>query len=476
MPKEASANGLPPVMRNEIKQAILELPHKNGDTLPSVRKLMDTFSASSGTIQTILKRMVQENLVYSIPGKGYFWGTAPSASDFANLLSQKAARETVMDRLEKAFANDWEKGVLNPSKPLPLSKELAERYNVSQTNLRKFLTQKVNAGILQHRGRQYRFTPPQKERDALNFSEIIFVTRCNSMGGFTAESERELDFLRFVYQTAGELGYKLILLGINEESGKLIDRSGEVRTLANYPNAIGAVLSTLLVQKPQALLQIFFNVEFPVSVWWEHPLTEIPKRYLQKLNWAFFNSTFGDIPGKQLGSHLMQKGFRRVCYFSPYHNSSWSKDRLAGLKSSGLEVREFVDDEYASPWDFKEIARNRVSMQSIEIYARNLVKEKLAKFSESVNPETDCWVCVNDEVAGIYCEMNDEGTCKIPGPKTNPRIYAFDNSAESYLLRIASYDFNTSALVKQIFYYIGNPDGFSNKRKIHQILGQVIEK
>ena len=53
---------------------------------------------------------------------------------------------------------------------------------------------------------------------------------------------------------------------------------------------------------------------------------------------------------------------------------------------------------------------------------------------------------------------------------------AFDNSMESYLLRIPSYDFNTDALVEQIFYYISSPSAFDGIKKIHHILGNVVEK
>ena len=306
-------------MRDEIKQAILQQELKDGEMLPSVRKLMKTFGVSSGTIQGVLKQLSEEGLIYSIRGKGFFWGKAPDANDLAQMLSKTVHRETVLERLEREFSTDWEKGFLDPNRNLPLAKELSDRYNVSQTILRKFLIHKVNQGILVRRGRLYAFASPLKTKTVKNFSEILFVTRCNSWGGFTAESERELDFLRLVYQTAGEQHFKLILLGINEESGKLIDRSGKVCHLTDYPNAIGAVLSTLLVQNPHALLQLFYGVKYPVSVWWEHPLQNIPPRFLSKNNWAFFNSTFGEIPGQQLGKYLLQKGFKKVCYFSPYH-------------------------------------------------------------------------------------------------------------------------------------------------------------
>ena len=177
-------------MRDEIKQAILQQELKDGEMLPSVRKLMKTFGVSSGTIQGVLKQLSEEGLIYSIRGKGFFWGKAPDANDLAQKLSKTVHRETVLERLEREFSTDWEKGFLDPNKNLPLAKELSDRYNVSQTILRKFLIHKVNQGILVRRGRLYAFASPLKAKTVKNFSEILFVTRCNSWGGFTAESER----------------------------------------------------------------------------------------------------------------------------------------------------------------------------------------------------------------------------------------------------------------------------------------------
>lgn len=310
---------------------------------------------------------------------------------------------------------------------------------------------------------------------------MIFVTRCNSWGGFTPESERELDFLRLVYRKAGAERYKLSLLGINDETGKIVDRSGKERRLSDYPNAVGAVLSTLLVQRFQPLLNFFADAKYPVAVWWEHPEDAVPKTFLRKLNWTFFNSTFGENPGQETGRYLMSQGVKEINYFSPYHNSSWSKDRLMGLLTSGLQVHPYADDEFASPWDYKEIARKNVEKHSVETYARNLEKDKLKSMAQRAIADRQGkpnipWVCVNDEVAGIFIEMNDDGDIKLEQPEYGPVLVGFDNSIESYLLRLPSYDFNTEALVEQIFYSISNPSEYYDKKKIHHILGNVVEK
>ena len=457
-------------MREELEKIITELPHKDGDRLPSVRALMKAYGISSGTVQAALRNLEKEKLICRIQGKGCFWAQGGIAK-FYDRNVVPTVRESASEKLERLFNEDWDRGTFRLDKPLPLMKELVLRYNTSQAVLRKFLNDKVQQGTLNRTGRLYNFIRKRETAGKPSLSEIVFVTRCNSWGGFTAESEREMDFLRMVYKKAGAENYKLILLGINENSDTLIDRSGKPRKLTDFQNAVGAVLSTLLVMEPLKLLQMFAGVKYPVAVWWEHPLGGLPPRYLQKENWTFFNSTFGTSPGVEMGKFLISHGINQAAFFSPYHNSSWSIDRLEGLRIAGLNVIEYTDSEFASPWDFKQIARGKVEKHAVESYARDLLKQKISSMMHDRDYRNIPIVCVNDDTASMLLEMQEEGTLNNLG-----EIFAFDNSAESYLLRLPSYDFNTQALVDHMFYTIANSDAFRMQRKIQQILGNVVEK
>lgn len=467
-------------MKQRIIQALLNSEHKDGDRLPSVRDIMKAYNVASGTVQAALRELTEQSAICKIQGKGCFWGNG----NF--LANPPQIHRSIMEKLSDNFDRDLDRGFFKFNKQLPQGKELAQRYDVSQNTLRKFLTQKIETGLLTKSGRSYFFNQKKSGDQPYLLSELIFVTRCNSWGGFTPESERELDFLRFVYKTAGTNKYKLILLGYNDETGILVDRSGKKCKLQDYPNAVGVIISTLLVQKFKPLLDYFATATIPVAVWWEHPEENVPKFFMKKDNWIFFNSTFGKKPAMEVGRYLKANGCTEINYFSPYHNSSWSIDRLTGLQESGIMVHPFVDAEYASPWDYKEIARRKVEKNSVETFARNLEKEKLQDllkkaYDEHCVNENIPWVCVNDEVAGLCNEMTEDKECpaeilKIIETIKTIKIVAFDNSAESYLLRLPSYDFNTEALVEHIFYYISNPDAFYGKKKIHHILGNVVEK
>ncbi|MCQ2091017.1 MAG: GntR family transcriptional regulator [Fibrobacter sp.] len=452
-------------MKKRIIQTLLQTEHKDGDRLPSVRTIISTYNVSSGTVQAALKDLAKQSKIYRIQGKGCFWGSEPP------LNNTPEVKLTIIEKLAANFENDFERGYLKPNQALPQGKELAARYNVSQNTLRKFLSGKVEEGILSKNGRHYYFSRKEVSERTRPISELIFVTRCNSWGGFTAESEREMDFLRLVYKTAGANQYKLILLGINEATGQLIDRNGNICKLSDFPNAIGAILSTLLVQNFQPMLHFFASVKYPVAVWWEHPETAVPKVFLKKDNWTFFNSTFGKKPGVEMGKFLKKRGINEVNYFSPYHNSSWSQDRMTGLVEAGIKVHAYVDNEFASPWDFKEIARKSEEKHFVDSHARFLVKKKLNALVKKAEADKNDFinVCVNDEVAELIIEMKESSN-------NVPHLIAFDNSMESYLLRLPSFDFNTEALVEHMFYYIENPSGFGQNKKIHHILGNVVEK
>ena len=127
-----------------------------GDRLPSVRSMIKSFGSSSGTVQAALAELESAGKICRIQGRGCFWGTTPlkNAVPFVH--------DTVSEKLAKAFERDFAQGYLKPSQPLPLSKELSARYNVSLGTLRKFLEEKLARGVLKKEGRQYFFFRKQQ--------------------------------------------------------------------------------------------------------------------------------------------------------------------------------------------------------------------------------------------------------------------------------------------------------------------------
>ncbi len=448
-------------MKDEIVKALLQIVHADGDRLPSVRELMKSLDAASATVQRALRELSKNRIIYTVPGKGCFWGSPQKKT----IPLQSRPREALSEK----FLADIRAGVFSVQDALPSQKELSLRYRVSAFQMRRFLQDKRKEGFLVREGKGRYFFP--KRQGPPTESEILLVTRCSSCGEFSPASEREMDFIRSAYRTGAQKRFKLRLLGFDERTERFIDRNGNRKNLADYPNVIGFILSTMLMENPIRILSKFKTVSAPISIWWEYPQDALPRSFLKREDWAFFNSTFGKNPGVSLGRYLQKKGFAQAAYISPYHASSWSKDRLQGLRESGLEIHAFTDSKFASPWDFRNMARKNGPKSSVELRAKRYERKILKKMVQAIGTET-AWIPANDEIAGLLRELEEEGAIG-----QIPYLIAFDNSIESYLLRLDSFDFNTEILVEQMFFHLelGKNDPFQGNG-FREILGKVVEK
>lgn len=228
------------------------MPHQDGDRLPSIRILMQTMRAASGTVQNAIALLKAQGLVYSDPGRGTFWGQRQRVKIE---VPNPDGRQTLWEK----FQSDLRSGVFSSNMPLPSKKELADRYRVSPYLLERCLRDACARGFLVREGkRRYTFPKQGKKLE----SEILFITRSTSWGAFHPVSEREMDFLRCAYRLGAEKHYQLRLLGFDEKSGRFVDRNGCVRSLSDFPRAVGAMVSTLLVQKPLKLLNALISAVF----------------------------------------------------------------------------------------------------------------------------------------------------------------------------------------------------------------------
>ncbi|MCF0216498.1 MAG: GntR family transcriptional regulator [Fibrobacteraceae bacterium] len=463
------------MIKDQIISSLINQAHQAGDKLPSVRSLMKVFDAASATVQSALSSLVKQKLIYSVKCKGYFWGS----NELTNIEFESSRAS---EALKKRFYEDFQSGYFQPDKDLPTQKELCVRYHVSYGTLSCFLKKELALGSIERVGRRY-FLATKKERSS---SEILLITRADSLGLFVPASEREMEFIRLVYQSAAAQKLKLRLLGYDTKNNCFVDRKGERRELEEFPKVVGYLVSTLLIFDPVQLLYKISDgvknrnpaVSIPVSIWWEHPAENLPRVFFKHKNWAFYNATFGKNPGIVVGKYLQNMGHKNAVYISPFHNSSWSRDRLRGLNESGLSVQPLVLDKFASPWDIREECRKNGPKQTLEFRSRQMLSDLVRGLMESgasVLENTDSYtkvvVCVNDEVAGVVKELLEERD------SSNYYVIAYDNSMESYLLQLDSFDFNTPTLVEQMYYHLANPQSQQYlQNQLRDVFGKIVEK
>ena len=426
---------------------------KQGDRLPSVRSAAESFEASTCTVFRAYRKLVADGKVYGEHGNGFFWGAkkAPAAG--------MPVREHVTERLERLLLEDWKSGRISADAPLPSMKELCENYGTSVGSMRRTLEKLQADGILSRKGRgRFYFGSGFGAQPQSHSKEILLVMRANPTGDFYCLVDRELEFMQMVYTESHKRNLRVKVLGYNEELSKFLDPAGHEIAPDSLRDYFGAIISTMLIFNTNKLFSLFSHTRFPISVWWEHPLEKIPRALKKEKRYAFFNLAFGEFPGRAVGRFLREKGCLHVAYISPYHLSSWSIDRLNGLKKSGLQVFEAVDDEHASPYDFRDKTREEF-------------EQILARLIADI-PKVDAWVLVNDEVGLALHRMFMRGELSRP-----PYVVSFDNTTDSYRIRLDSFRFNLDTLAEQSVFHIVSPGvTLYKKDDFRELSGSVVEK
>ena len=423
---------------------------KDGDRLPSVREVAASSGASTFTVFRAYKSLVAQGKIFAEHGNGYFWGRKPEIA--------VAVHEREGARLERLLQDAWKSGKISADSPLPSIKALCSAFETSAGTLRRTLEALRAKGVLERKGRgRYYFG---SMRSAAGAKEILLIMRCNPGGDFSCLGERELTFMQKVYAEAHRNNLKVKLLGYFEDGGVFLDAGGNRVDMESCRGCFGAVVSTMLVFNVNRLFAELACTRFPVAVWWEHPLSAIPRMLKREARFAFFNLAFGEFPGRAVGRYLKARGMAKVAYVSPYHSSSWSIDRLRGLKKAGLQVCEATDASHASPFDFMHESRARANFRRI-----------LLTLAASI-PPVDAWVVANDYVGAELLSLIRQGKLKRP-----PYMVSFDNSTDSYRIRLDSFEFNLEALAVQSVYHLVSPGVTLYKTNdFRELSGRVVEK
>lgn len=440
------------MLSDDIKKSILDASFKEGDKLPSVRQVADRLHLSVTTVHKVYKELADQGLVELVPGKGVFWGKAPSVT--------VVPEEDAFSVIEKKFQTDLESGFLDAFGALPLCKELSIRYDYSPYFIKKFLNKKIEQGVLRRSGRKYYFN---EERPVTKKNYILFVHRCDEKGFLKIESERESSVFRELSRITNEQKIEVRFVGYHESSNQFYHAGGGKFVIKNDLHCLGVFLSTWLVDDASKLFTHFTSFENPISVWWEYAPGDVPLSVRNRKKWAFYNVAFGKEAGVIVGRFLKKKKIGRVHYISPYHASYWSKARLAGLRDAGIQVVPLVDDRFASPFDMVDIAEN----QGVERQAfLDDVMEKLL-----VNAECSNFVCSNDWVATTLIDLFRKKKLSVP------YVVGFDDTIDSYRYVFDSFAFNAGTMVREALYHIVSPTIYAEQRRQMQTpLGRVVEK
>lgn len=484
------------------------LDTKGATQLPPVRKLAQLCGVSLVTANKAVVQLRNEGAIISRWGHGNF---SPSHVPFT--VNKKSTvdecHESKFISIVNSIKKDLSSGHYPPHEPLPQIKHLVNIYGVSSPTIRNALNHLINENALVRNGNKFLFkTTRSKLR--LRIAIIAFGTDHNTV---KIATEREQNFYRQLSIAAANHDVDLEIICYNDYLDSPVFFVPENQNLKSYlQNDVfcGIILSSYHMKNSAECLRHLSLLKKPISVWiQDHSVLALVSRYSNKDNITFFDASYSTLPGFETAKFLYEKGHRSIAFISPFHASSWSKNRLQGIQcffksiNESFAIHEFVLDEFISDYSFMEkiietgqlnkflsagklkytlnkALHNRIS--NLEIEGNKLLRDNLiynysnSLFEKALNqPGISAWIAVNDLTA---CMINDFWDFKKIAVKMRPALISFDNTFESLEKGISSYDFNTSGDVNNMILHLLYPNSalFSSKKRVIRIKGTVVQR
>jgi DNA-binding transcriptional regulator YhcF (GntR family) len=484
------------------------LDNKEQAQLPPVRKLAQLCGVSLVTANKAIAQLRNEGAIISRWGHGNFTPShAPLATDKAR--QDDEWHESKFTVIVNSIKKDLSSGLYPLNEPMPQIKHLVNIYGVSYPTIRNVLNQLIKENILVRNGNKF-FFKTMRSRLRLKIAIIAFGIDYNAV---KIATERERNFYRQLSIAAAGHDVDLEIICYNDYLDTpmfFVPENQNLKTYLQKDIFCGIILSSYHMKNSADCLRHLTLVKKPVSVWIEdHTVLALVSKYSNKDNITFFDASYSTQPGYDTAKFLYDKGHRSLAFISPFHASSWSQNRLQGIKNffkttnEPYTIHEFVQDEFISDYSFMEsimesglisqflltselyktlnnALHHRIAALKLDV--NTLLRDNLiynysnSLFEMALNQEgISAWVAVNDLTA---CMIHDFWDFKKIPQKKRPALISFDNTFESLEKGISSYDFNTSGDVNNMILHLLYPNSalFASKKRVIRIKGTVVQR
>jgi len=424
-----------------------------GCQLPAIRTLAASWDMSARTVQLAVAEAVRQGWLETRQGSGT-WprGARPRVQALPSKMDCR--------RLVEVIGAEIRDGKYASGQALPAPKVLAQLHGIHPATVRKALAMLQVQGHAERHGRAWTVSVPRSQA-GLRSSVVLCIGAADAEGNLRMDTDREWDFWREIQVEAIRCGLEPRLVPWN---GALPDLGG----------AFGAVVSTWHLTDSAPLLDGLLRARLPTAVWIANHEHLPGKRYRQAHLLWFHDQAFGREAGRTMARHVVDCGYQKIAWISPFHGSTWSRNRLAGLREGLPENIELIEanQEWVSEWDVqKEVFRDpevlaRLDLSGIDHggnvdpLARPMVEAitrdrclgifgpALAKTLES---GASLWVVASD-IAALWCWhwLRARGV-RVP---EDLAMVAFDDSREASRFGLTSLRFDVQgmarAMVRQI--------------------------
>src|ERR1035437_7004411 len=314
-------------------QKLRELTRLSEDTkLPTVRALAAAWGISTRSVHEAIREGVRLGWLETRRGSG-IWpkGHLPNSRPLPRVSALSIAEN---------LRQDIRSGKFTAGQPLPTPKDGSKLHGVHTATIRKAYGILQSQGMVDRQGHAWKVSLPQLKRTSRT-STVLCIGAAGASGKLRMESDREWDFWR-------EIQLETIRCGLEPRLVALDDALPELDT-----HAFGAIVSNWHLADTTPLLDHLLRLRMPSAIWVANEETLPGTRYRSARTLWFHDLAQGREAGAIMARYVAGLGHRKISWISPFHGSSWSRNRLEGLKTAlggEVEVFEAVHD-WMSEWD-----------------------------------------------------------------------------------------------------------------------------
>ncbi len=434
-----------------------------GSRLPALRVLARTLHTSPTRVHAAVRQLVEIGLVAEVGSsrKRYYVGFSPGEDVVESRPGESAVDLLRHELLRGRLRVDVGEG-------LPSIKELAGRFGYGSRTVSRALRKLESEGLVRRRGKRYALESGDTSGSAGSSLHIVGPPRllhAFNHGPLSAISEIERGVLRrgrqpvrFLLDSTPE---RMVLPPEHCVSSFVYIVSGKPREWINRLNQVPRV--------PLVVIDGTGNLMFETS----------------RKN-CFLIRTENYDAGRTVGLCVIERGHRHIAYIpATPHVYKWQTERETALRETcalagdGASVTTFPvcagKERFPTARELLGWSKTpvRLILASSGVLPFEAVHERirplealdlLPAMKGMLQPTFDrayrdssitAWVCANDEVAVLAMHYLRE---KGPDALQRISLVGFDNSPISYVMKIASYEFDFQAMGRLALETIAHPD------------------
>lgn len=493
-----------------LRRYISEHRLTSGSYLPGMREL----SARSGFSLVVIHRAVatlsQDGILRTMPGRGTVVqvdAVSPAAvtTDGVMVSAERPPRrkwEWVAYRLRRRLVDDRFSG----TEAFPTASELQQEFAVNYRTVKKALDALCAEGLLAPCRHGYRVPD---DRVSSGTHALVLIARVHERLPLEFLSERSLVLLRELEQYCNRKGINLVLVKYDFLQNRLRPQDpAQFAALRRRPDVLGYIIWTLGLDDLNVprLAQSLASADTPVGI-----LDALGRDDLEGIGDAsrpvrVLGLSLGRRHGEILAEYLIRKGHRRVAFLSERLDWGWSRNRLNGMLTA---FRRYGLDDAVLPVEIGSRAVGADRMKQIrsvyltlaparELRGRPRVRDAIDTFNNKVketityedfaseatpvlenllaDESITAWVGVHDATAFVCQDFLAARGVAVPGRVS---LIGFDNSFESSLRKLDSYEFNLSGITATLVDFVTSPQhrgSFGRSSRRSEIDGYVVQR